>query len=86
MTCKLTGYVYDFSCEHCRTRFLQNEPCKYIRKIWHDIFENKGQSCEGWKDGSNCGCAKQCVRKRRVQEREVAENNERTPMRSMRGR
>ncbi len=86
MACKLSGPIYDFSCGHCRTRFLQAEPCKYLRKIWHDMFVNKDQSCEDWQEGKNCGCQKQCLRKSRVQKPENDAPVARSALRDMRNK
>jgi hypothetical protein len=59
MQCELNGIVYDFGCEHCRTRFLKTIPCKVMRKNYAEWIESKGEVGD-WKTEPNCGCTKQC--------------------------
>ncbi len=69
MTCKdceKSSCVYSFNCSDCRTRFIQSEPCKYLRKVLVDHFSPKYGEFVGWQEGKNCGCDKVCIRKARV--------------------
>lgn len=62
----ITG-TYHFTCEVCRTRFIQSEPCKYLRKVLVDFYRAKYGEFPGWQEGKNCGCERICKRKAAVQ-------------------
>jgi len=69
MTCKNCEknlFTYSFDCPDCRTRFIQSEACKYIRKVLVDYYSPKYGEFVGWQEGANCGCDKVCIRKARV--------------------
>lgn len=66
MTCEhyeKNKYVYHFTCEACKTRFIQNEPCKYLRKVLVETYSPKYGDFQGWKEGATCGCDRVCKRK-----------------------
>jgi hypothetical protein len=62
----ITG-AYNFNCNGCKTRFIQNEPCKYYRKVLVEQFGKKYGAFEGWQEGANCGCERICKRKAAVE-------------------
>ena len=62
----LTG-IYNFNCDGCKTRFIQSEPCKYLRKVLVEQFGKKYGAFEGWQEGKNCGCERICKRKAAVE-------------------
>lgn len=66
MTCKHSGYLYDLTCESCKTRFIQSETCKYLRKVLVAELEPKYGEFADWKEGQTCTCVGICERKARV--------------------
>lgn len=72
MTCKFCetrSNHYLFTCQGCKTRFIQRESCKYLRKILVEFYEPKYGEFVNWKDGKTCDCAKVCERKARVKKK-----------------
>ena len=63
---KPTG-SYNFNLECCRTRFIQSEPCKYLRKVLVDYYRPRYGEFPGWQEGKNCGCERVCKRKAAIQ-------------------
>lgn len=62
----LTG-SYQFNCEGCRTRFIQAEPCKYLRKVLVDFYRSRYGEFPAWQEGKHCGCERICKRKAAVE-------------------
>lgn len=61
--CSRNSFAYNFHCQGCKTRLIQSEPCKYLRKVLVDELLPYYGEVEGWKEGDNCGCDKVCKRK-----------------------
>lgn len=59
---KPTG-TYNFNLECCRTRFIQAEPCKYLRKVLVDYYRARHGEFVGWQEGKHCQCERVCQRK-----------------------
>lgn len=59
--------IYHFTCEGCRTRFIQAEPCKYLRKVLVDFYRPRYGEFPAWQEGKNCGCERICKRKAAVE-------------------
>jgi hypothetical protein len=59
--------TYQFNCADCRTRFIQSEPCKYLRKILVDFYRSRYGEFIAWQEGKNCGCERICKRKAAVE-------------------
>lgn len=64
-----TGGVYNFKCEDCRTRFLQDEPCKKYREQWAKHLTDEWGSVGNWQTEPNCGCSTRCQRFANVEKR-----------------
>ena len=64
--CEQSAYSYRFTCEGCKTRFIQRESCKYLRKVLVQNLEIKYGEFQGWKEGETCTCDKVCKRKAAV--------------------
>lgn len=58
---------YNFNSECCRTRFIQSEPCKYLRKVLVDYYRPRYGEFPAWQEGANCGCERICKRKAAVE-------------------
>ena len=58
--------TYKFTCAGCRTRFIQRESCKYLRKVLVEYYAPKYGEFDGWKEGKTCSCERVCDRKLRV--------------------
>jgi hypothetical protein len=58
--------TYNFKLECCRTRFIQAEPCKYLRKVLVDFYRPRYGEFPSWQEGNNCGCERICKRKAAV--------------------
>ncbi len=57
---------YNFKCESCRTRFIQSEPCKYLRKVLVEYYRLRYGEFTGWQEGKHCDCERVCKRKAAV--------------------
>ena len=85
----ITG-AYAFHCEGCRTRFIQSEPCKYLRKVLVDFYRSRYGEFPAWQEGKHCGCERICKRKaavdagkpmERIHEQPINANRKKTPRR-----
>ena len=64
--CERSLGTYILTCEGCKTRLVQNENCKYLRKVLVEYYSPQYGEFEGWKDGKTCECDKVCKRKAAV--------------------
>jgi hypothetical protein len=67
MTCDLNAGTYNFSCEHCRTRFVKSFSCKVMRKNYVEWIVKYGVTGD-WKTEPNCGCKNSCEMERNKSE------------------
>lgn len=63
--------TYTFNLECCRTRFIQAEPCKYLRKVLVDYYRPRYGEFVAWQEGKNCGCQRVCQRLAAVREKKT---------------
>ena len=67
MTCELNSCIYDFGCQHCRTRFVMSFSCKIVRQRYAEWIQKWGELDE-WKVKPNCECEKSCTLERNKNE------------------
>lgn len=67
---KPTG-TYNFNLECCRTRFIQTEPCKYLRKVLVDYYRPRYGEFDAWQEGRHCNCQRVCQRLAAVNEKKT---------------
>lgn len=56
-------------CDGCRNRHIQRERCKYLRKVYKDLYEQAGYEVTRIDGGEHCDCGKTCIRKSRIKKK-----------------
>lgn len=80
--CERISYIFNLTCEGCKTRLVQLESCKYLRKVLVETYSEKYGEFQNWKEGKTCDCDKVCKRKaaiRKTNEQQINSKGKATP-------
>ena len=68
--CDKPSGVFILTCEGCKTRLVQLESCKYLRKVLVEYYSPQYGEFQDWKEGKTCDCDKVCKRKAAIKPKE----------------